>query len=120
MKTLILATLTIGGMALATPAASHILEECQPHILQSGVAQTMTGHAASEMSATYAPGKLLEFGQASVKTVQRSGYPCDTLTVMNSVPLSWKGRYVVACNNDSYTYVVDGLGIKAPVTKHTN
>ena len=59
---------------------------------------------------------LKEEGWRLVKAIQRAHYPCDTLSSMVSIPLF--GGYMVSCNNDTFTYEVAALGIKAAVTVH--
>lgn len=65
---------------------------------------------------------LKEEGWRLVKAVQRSGYPCDTISgIWEAMSMIWDignpvGLYGVSCNNEAHTYKVEGLGIKGKVT----
>ena len=60
--------------------------------------------------------RLKDEGWRLIKAVQRAGYPCDTISGMWEAALSWKGSFAVECNNGYYKYMVEGLGIHAPVS----
>ena len=59
---------------------------------------------------------LKEDGWRLVKAIQRAHYPCDALSGMVEIPLF--GGYMARCNNDTFTYEVAALSIKAAVTVH--